>query len=68
VGIVTITNSKVNDTVKQDFTHHIDTATRGKQTAAKIYRKAGENDRGVFLRVRSGVRRRPPLANVANIV
>jgi hypothetical protein len=44
VGTVSITNSKVNDTVKQDFTHHIDTATHGKQTAAKIDRKAGEND------------------------
>jgi hypothetical protein len=44
VGIVTIINSKVNDTVKQNFTHHIDTAASEKQTAAKIDRKAGEND------------------------
>jgi hypothetical protein len=56
VGIVTITNSKVNDTVKQDFTHHIDTATREKQTAAKIYGKAGENDRGLSLKLESGVK------------
>ena len=55
VGIVTITNSKVNDTVKQDFTHHIDTATRGKQTAAKTDRKAGENDWGGSLRMEGRV-------------
>jgi hypothetical protein len=60
-----MSNSKVKDTVKRNFTHHIDTVTRGKQTAGEICRKAGENA-GVDCHRGSegrgwGCNRRPPL-------